>query len=97
MVKRIGTSRRKTRYKLSKKIRARGKISMSSYFKTLKAGDRVVLKSEPSIQKGMYHPRHYGKIGVVRGKQGNCYKVLIKDQNKEKIIVVHPVHLKKIS
>ena len=95
MVTKIGTSRRKTRSKLSKKTRAQGKISISSYFKSFKQGDKVTLKSEPAIQKGMYFPRFYGKIGTIAGKQGNCYRVQIKDKKKQKTLIVHSVHLKK--
>ncbi|MBI2508019.1 50S ribosomal protein L21e [Candidatus Woesearchaeota archaeon] len=94
MAKRIGRSRRKTRHKLRKSIKERGKISISKYLHEFKLGDRVILKAEPAVQTGMYFPRFHGKAGVVTGKQGSCYKILIKDINKEKTIIVHPVHLK---
>ena len=96
MVKRIGSIKRKSRHKLSKKTRKKGKISTSTYFQTLKIGSRVVLKAESAIQKGMYAPRFYGKMGIVKSKKGSCYEILIKDQNKQKTLTVHPVHLKKI-
>jgi len=95
MAKRIGGFRRKTRHKLSKPLREKGKISLKRYFQKFKPGDKVVLKSEPSIHKGMYHPRFHGKSGIVKQKKGICYKVLIKDNKKEKILVVHPVHLRR--
>ena len=53
-----------------------------------------MLKSEPTVQKGIYHPRFHGKVGIIKEKQGNCYLVLIKDKNMEKIQIVHPIHLK---
>ncbi len=53
------------------------------------------MKAEPAVQHGMYYPRFHGKHGVVKGKQGNCYIVGIKDKNKAKDLIVHPVHLKK--
>ena len=62
MVTRIGSFRRKTRSKLSKKAKTKGKISLSSYFQSFKQGDKVALKAEPAVQKGMYFPRQYGKI-----------------------------------
>jgi len=34
-------------------------------------------------------------MGMVKGKKGMCYEITMKDQAKEKIVVVHPVHLKK--
>ena len=96
MVKRIGRSRRKTRHKLGKKTRAKGKISTSTYFQSLKIGSKVVLKAEPAIQKGMYFPRFYGKTGIVKEKHGTCYEVIINDNGKQKSLIVHPVHLKKL-
>ncbi len=74
MVKRIGTSRRKTRNKLSKSIRTKGKISILRYLQMFKDGDRVQLKAEPGVQKGMYWPDYHGKSGVVVGKKGRCYE-----------------------
>jgi ribosomal protein L21E len=95
MAKRIGGLRRKTRHKLSKPVRKRGKLSLSKYFQTFKLGDRVTLSAEPSVQKGMFGRRFAGKTGVIEGKSGKCYKVKIKDIGKEKVILTHPVHLKK--
>ncbi len=96
MVKKIGSFRRKTRHKLGKTVRKKGKISLSKYFQVFKTGQRVQLMAEPAVQKGMYRPRFYGKTGVVKAKQGKCYQVAIKDKNKEKLLIVHPTHLKKI-
>lgn len=95
MVKRIGTFRRKTRHKLKKNIKARGKISLTKYFQTFEAGDKVVLVAEPAVQKGMYFPRFYGKSGVIKAKKGKCYEVTIRDIRKEKTLIVHPVHIKR--
>lgn len=96
MVKRIGTIRSRTRQKFSKDSNCKGKISMTDYFQEFKDGDRVVLKTESSIQTGMYHPRFYGKVGTIAGKEGKCYKVHIVDIKKSKTLIVHPVHLKRL-
>lgn len=96
MVKRIGTIRRKTRHKLGKKPREKGKISIRSYFQKYAQGERVVLKTNPTVHKGLYHPRFYGKTGKVVGMTGECCRVKINDQGKEKTLIVHPVHLKKV-
>ncbi len=95
MVQRVGGFRRKTRKKLKKNIRSKGKIYVNKFLQEFKKGDRVYLSAEPMVQKGMYFPRFYNKSGVITDKQGKCYKVLIKDGGKEKILIVHPVHLKK--
>ena len=96
MAKRIGGARRKTRHKLSKKTRKKGKIPLTAYFQKFEAGDKVVLKAEPAVQKGMYHPNYYGKSGIIQRKQGRCYEIAIKDRSKQKVLIVHPAHLKRI-
>ena len=96
MVKRIGGFRRKTRYKFRKGKRSRGKISITKYFQSFDAGDRVYLGVEPAVQKGMYHPRFMGKSGIIKGKRGKCYEVSINDSGKGKTLIVHPVHLVRV-
>lgn len=97
MVMRNGGYRRKSRHKLSKGFRRRGKVSLSRYFQAFKAGDKVCLLAEPAVQKGLYHPRFHGRIGSVTESAGRCYKVKITDINKKKTLIVHPVHLKLIN
>jgi len=96
MAKRIGSTRRKTRQIFSKSKKQRGKISIAKLFKEYKNGDKVVLKAEPSVQKGLYFRRFHGKVGVVREKKGSCYEVVVKDFKKEKSLIVNPVHMKKV-
>ena len=96
MVKRIGGFRRKTRHKLKKPPGKKGKISIRNYFQQFQIGQKVVLKAEPAVQKGMYFPRFHSKTGVVKGKKGKCYEVTIKDGGKEKLLIIHPVHLQQV-
>ena len=97
MAVRIGGSKRKSRYKLKKDRRHKGKISVSRFMQTFKAGQRVHLGVEPSIHKGHYPLRYLGKTGIVKGSRGKCYEVAINDKGKEKLIIIHPVHLKTMS
>ena len=96
MTKRIGGNRRKTRHKLAKNVRDKGKISLARYFQDFKKGDKVCLVAEPSIHEGMYYPRFHGKAGVVLSKRGKCYEIQIKDVKMLKTVVVHPIHLKRL-
>ncbi|MFH1592612.1 MAG: 50S ribosomal protein L21e [Candidatus Woesearchaeota archaeon] len=93
MVTRTGGARRKTRSKFRKTRSDRGKISIRKYLQQFKEGDKILLKLEPSVHKGMYFRRFHAKTGVVKGKRGTCYEIDIKDGKKEKTVVVHPVHL----
>ncbi|MBW2989614.1 50S ribosomal protein L21e [Candidatus Woesearchaeota archaeon] len=90
-----GGLRRKTRSLFRKHSREKGRMSLRRYFQTFNEGEKVFLSVEPSVQKGMYHPRFYGKTGIIKNRAGKCYEVLIKDQSKQKTLIVHPVHLKK--
>ncbi|MEM4268117.1 MAG: 50S ribosomal protein L21e [Candidatus Woesearchaeota archaeon] len=95
-MQRIGGIRRRSRSKLKKHYKQRGKVSLRKYFQSFKEGDRVVLCAEPSIQKGIYHMRFHGKTGIIIRLKGKHCNVLINDKGKEKIILAHPVHLKKV-
>lgn len=96
MVKRIGKARRKTRHKLRQYYKDKGKIPLSKYFQEFKEGDKVVLRANLAICKGMYFPTFHGRVGEVKGKRGFCYQVMIKDGQKEKTFNVHPVHLTRL-
>ncbi len=93
--KRIGGYRKGSRNKLGKSVREKGKISLSRYFQSFNEGDKVQLNLESSVAKGKFSTRYNGKVGVVVDKIGECYNVKIKDIKKEKIIIVHPIHIRK--
>lgn len=96
MVQRIGGNRRKTRNKLSKHPKDKGKINIRRFMQTFEAGDKVGLKADPSVISAMYPPRYHGKTAVVKGKRGWCYEVIMKDDRKNKMLIVHPAHLKRL-
>ena len=94
MVARKGKgSRRKTRHKLSKHVRERGKIKIRKWLQTFNPGDYVHIKIDPSVHIGKPHPRFHGRTGVVVKQRGRCYEILVTDGDKEKLIIAHPVHL----
>lgn len=96
MSARKGGSRRKSRHKLMKSSRSRGKLSLTRYLQEFTDGDDVLLIAESSVHEGLYHPRFHGKQGEVVGKQGSCYYIKITDGGKEKTLLVHPVHLSRV-
>jgi large subunit ribosomal protein L21e len=93
-MKRIGGLRRKSRYKLKKEIREKGKISVSRYMQRFKTGQLVYLKMEPSCHKSNFSTKFIGRTGIVKGTRGKCYEVSINDQGKEKLLILHPIHLR---
>ena len=78
-----------------KQLRAHGKIKFSNYFQEFKEGDRVAVIRELAVQP-KFPKQIQGRCGVVQSKRGHSYIVNIKDLNKEKTYIIHPVHLKKL-
>lgn len=93
---RMGGVRRKKATLLTKNSRSKGKISLRAYLTEFNEGDKVALSYEPAVFTGTYCPRFAGKSGIIMAKTGSCYEVKIKDFNKEKTLIVHPVHMRKI-
>jgi len=94
MVDRKGKGkRRKSRDKLSKNVREKGKIKIRKWLQEFKVGDYVHIKIDSYVHIGMPHHKFHGRTGIVIGKRGDCYEVKLTDGDKEKIIIVHPVHL----
>jgi large subunit ribosomal protein L21e len=95
MTQRTGGFRRKTRSKLRKNVRDKGKISIRDTLQKFDINDKVALVAEPAVQKGMHHPRFQGRIAIITGKQGEAYKVTFIDGSLKKTQIVHPVHLRR--
>lgn len=96
MGKRVGGNRRKTRHKLKQSIRKKGKLRISDYLRQFKKGEKVNLVINPRVHKGTFHPRFMGKTGTIIGKRGSCYEIRLIDKGKEKTVIAHPIHLKKV-
>lgn len=95
MVVRSKGFRSKTRHKLKKKLRERGKLRVTKVMQEFEMGEKAYIDIEPSVQKGMPHPRFQGKSGIIKGKRGRAYIIEIEDGDKKKEIISLPVHLKK--
>ena len=82
-----------TRRLLKKDHKERGKIRMSKLLQEYQPGNRVVVRIDPSIQKGMPHRRFHGKTGTVTEKRGRSYVVTVPQGNAVKEIIVRPEHI----
>lgn len=78
-----------------KQMRTRGKIKLSLYFQEFKTGDRVTVIRELTLEP-KFPKQIQGRSGEIIGKRGNSYLIKIKDLNKEKTYIIHPVHLRKL-
>lgn len=85
--------RRKTRSLLRRKARQKGKTSLSKILREYGPGDRVVIKLNPSIHKGMPHRRFHGRVGIVESRRGRAYVVSVTQGKAIKVITVRPEHL----
>jgi len=79
---------------LRKKPRERGKTGLSKILYDYKTGEKVVVKIDPSVHKGMPHRRYHGKAGVITDKRGRSYVIDIMQGKAVKEIIVRPEHLK---
>lgn len=79
-----------------KKIRKKGKISLSTYFHSYKPGDKVVLVLDVSEAKGKFPEQFHGKIGTIKKKQGRAYVVEFLNGKVVKKIITTPAHLKPV-
>lgn len=78
---------------MKKEHKERGKIRMSKLLQEYQPGNRVVVRIDPSIQKGMPHRRFHGKTGTVTEKRGRSYVVTVPQGNAVKEIIVRPEHI----
>lgn len=86
--------RAKTRSLLRKKPREKGKTGLSKVLYEYTSGEKVVVKIDPSIHKGMPHRRYHGRVGVISKKRGRAYVVNVTQGDATKQIIVRPEHLK---
>ena len=95
MVKAPRGWRHRTRKVFKKHVRERGAVPpLSLLMIEYKPGDKVHIKPNPAIWKGMPHRRFVGKTGTVIGKRGKSYIIQVRDGNKIKTIIVRPEHLR---
>jgi len=85
--------RAKTRALLRRKPRERGKTGLSKILHEYTPGEKVVVKIDPSVHKGMPHRRYHGRIGVITKKKGQAYIVNVTQGNATKQITVRPEHI----
>jgi len=85
--------RAKTRALLKRKPREKGKTGLSKVLHEYASGEKVVVKIDPSMHKGMPHRRYHGRIGVVAKKRGRAYIVNVTQGDATKQIIVRPEHL----
>jgi large subunit ribosomal protein L21e len=85
--------RRKSRSALTKSVREKGKLGLSRILARYEIGDKVVIKIDSGIHKGMPHKRYQGKIGTIIARRGRAYIIEIPQTKIVKKIIALPEHL----
>lgn len=96
MVKRSKGFRTKSRYKLLKEHREKGEPPVTHALREYAEGTPVAVVLNPSVHKGMPHPRFHGLTGMVEGRQGDAYVVKVRVGGSYKTLVARPQHLRAV-
>ena len=96
MVKRSKGIRSKSRHIYRKKPRSRGVSSITKALQEFDVGDHVNINVDPSMHKGLPHPRFQGRTGKIEGKQGDAYLVSITQGKMQKTLIIRPEHLGRV-
>ncbi len=78
---------------LRKKPREHGKLGLSRLMHEYNPGDKVVIKIDSSVHRGLPHHRYQGKVGVILAKRGRAYEVSVTQGDAVKELIVKPEHL----
>lgn len=89
--------RSKTRHKLAKHPRTRGKPPVTHALRDFPPGTKVAITVNPSVQKGMPHPRFQGLTGNVVERRGDAFVIELYQKNKLKTVISRPEHLRLIT
>jgi len=85
--------RHKSRTLLTRNPRERGKTTLTKILHGYEAGEKVVVKIDSSVQRGIPHRRFQGRVGVIVSKRGRSYVVHVPQGDATKEIIVRPEHL----
>ena len=81
--------------KQKRKVREKGKLKFSGYFKKISDGSSVAVVRDVGVRCS-FPKRLKGMTGKVSGSRGKFKLVEIKDGGKLKTFIIHPVHLRVI-
>jgi large subunit ribosomal protein L21e len=85
--------RRKSKGVLTKKPRERGLQPLGRLLHEYEQGDKIVVKIDASVHKGMPHGRYQGRVGTVSEKRGRAYVVQMTEGGKTRDLIILPEHM----
>jgi large subunit ribosomal protein L21e len=78
---------------LTKEPREHGKLRLSKLLYEYEPGNRVLIRIDSSVHKGMPHRRYHGRVGTIIDKRGRSYVISVSQGDALKEIIVRPEHL----
>ncbi len=93
MVRRSKGYRSKTRSLFRKNPRERGKLGLSRLLRTYNPGERVTIRIDPSVHKGMPHRRYHGRVGTVKERRGRSYVIEVAEGKQTRTVIARPEHI----
>ena len=93
MVRRSKGYRSRTRTLFRKKPRERGKVGLSRLLRTYNPGDKVTIRIDSSVHKGMPHRRYHGRVGIVKARRGRSYIIEVAAGNQTRTVIARPEHI----
>lgn len=78
-----------------RRIKEKGKIRFSDWFRKFDSGDKVAIIKNPVASAG-FPKRVIGLTGKVLDSRGAYKLIEVKEGNKTKTFIIHPIHLKKL-
>lgn len=71
--------------------------TVNQLLQTFEANETVQVVINGTIHAGMPFRRFHGLTGKVMGNQGRAVKVKVNQGNQECVVIVNPIHLKRLS
>ena len=93
MVRRSKGYRSRTRTLFRKNAREKGKVGLSRLLRTYNPGDKVKIKIDSSVHKGMPHRRYHGRVGIVKARRGRSYVIEVAEGNQTRTLIARPEHI----
>lgn len=93
MVRRSKGYRSRTRTLFRKNPRERGKVGLSRLLRTYNPGDKVKIRIDSGVHKGMPHRRYHGRVGIVKARRGRSYIIEVPEGRQTRTLIARPEHI----
>jgi large subunit ribosomal protein L21e len=93
LVRRSKGYRSRTRTLFRKKAREKGKVGLSRLLRTYNPGDKVKIRIDSGVHKGMPHRRYHGRVGIVKARRGRSYVIEVVEGRQTRTLIARPEHI----